>query len=67
MDYLLPELSFIKLRLDVAPVRQAVLPPIKGSMLRGAFGDQLKLPFHRSNQHQDLSPWLCFHCSFHSG
>lgn len=42
MDYLLPELSFIKLRLDVAPVRQAVLPPIKGSMLRGAFGVHLK-------------------------
>jgi len=26
MAYLLPEVTFLKLRLDVAPVRQAVLP-----------------------------------------
>ena len=42
MVYLLPVLSFLKLRLDVASMRQAVLPPYKGSMLRGAFGVQLK-------------------------
>jgi len=61
MVYLLPVLSFLKLRLDVASMRQAVLPPYKGSMLRGAFGVQLKQSIYHINRHKDLIFRICFH------
>ena len=42
MDYQIPEVPFQKYRFTVAATQRSFLPAYKGSMLRGAFGQQLK-------------------------
>ena len=42
MQYQLPEIPFLKLRFVFTAQERARLHPIKGSMLRGAFGHSLK-------------------------
>ncbi|HOX84357.1 MAG TPA: CRISPR system precrRNA processing endoribonuclease RAMP protein Cas6 [bacterium] len=42
MDYHFPELSYLTLRVLLKAKEAATLPPIKGSMLRGAFGHALR-------------------------
>jgi len=42
LEYRLPDLPYLRLRVEMASVREAWLPEFKGSMLRGAFGHALK-------------------------
>lgn len=41
-DYALPRIPYLRLRFVLRSVEQAVLPPFKGSLLRGAFGHALR-------------------------
>jgi CRISPR-associated endoribonuclease Cas6 len=40
--YALPRIPYVRLRCTLAAVEQAMLPPFKGSLLRGAFGHALR-------------------------